>query len=139
MVSNFVGLSNPKSPMSLLSSSPVSMKCVYGLAALFRGLIDGIMTGIGESGCSVLHRPDDGANEDLGTYKPVYFEDVTVGDLLPSKTRQVKTMNKCIVLTEGEFRSLNETSVPGNCEHEEKEQDEDDFLDDDEDLDDDSQ
>ncbi len=106
---NFVGVRNPNSPMSILSSSPEAIKCLYGLACVLRGLIDAIMTGIGEQGGSVLYRNEDTEDAEIGEYKPIYYETLTVGDLLPSKTRQLKSIAKCITLTEGEFKSLHET------------------------------
>lgn len=97
--------------MSILSSSPEAMKCLYGLARVFRGLIDAIMIGIGEQGCSVLYRNPESNDAEMGEYKPIYYECLTVGDLLPSKTRQLKSIAKCITLTEGEYKSLHETGA----------------------------
>ena len=136
VISHFVGVRNPSSPMSILSSVPGAIKCLYSLALLFRGMIDGIMKGLGEYGCSVLYRTEDNEDDQLGEYEAVYYESITIGDLLPSKTRQLKTMNKCVVLTEGEFRSINEATKGGNhsadddgesFHEEQEEEDEDDF------------
>ena len=109
VLSNFVGVSNHNSPMSILSSSSESIKCLYGLACVFRGFIDAIMTGIGEDGCSVFYRNEENGAAEIGEYKPIYYETLTVGDLLPSRTRQLKSIAKCIALTEGEFKSLHES------------------------------
>lgn len=113
-LSNFSGVKNPSSPMSIVSSHPHSIRGIYALAQLFHGLIDKTMTSFEAHGSSILFTCEKERVGKEGEYIPVTYEGITIADLLPSFSHQVKSIPKCLVLTDGEYRSIHETDEDEN-------------------------
>ena len=116
-LSNYVGVKNPSSPLSILCAGADSIRVIYGIACLFRGLINGLMEALENGDCSVLYRnmdEEDDGDDTFGDYSPVFFENITLAHLIPAKTKQVKAINKFLVLTEGEFKSIHKDDKESN-------------------------